>query len=32
MTEGAVGCLLFVWGRAGGDKVDEAMIIGTDGK
>lgn len=32
MMEGAVGCLLFVWGRdGGGDKV-EAMIIGSDGE
>ena len=27
MMDGAVGCLLFVWGRVSGDKV-EAMIIG----
>lgn len=31
MTEGAVGCLLFVWGRDGGDDKVEAMITGSDG-
>ena len=31
MTEGAVGCLLFVWGRDGGGKVG-AMILGSEGE